>query len=80
MWASPFAVALLNLCGTIPEKSVNYMPKDEALERLREYTKPDFGNDALAWDKWGIDHGMHYRGWSGIPGMLDPPSERILST
>jgi hypothetical protein len=71
MWASPFTIALLNLCNAISVKSANYMPRDVAYDWLKNHTKEDFGYDANAWEQWGKAHDEFYPGWAGISSMVD---------
>jgi hypothetical protein len=70
MWASPFSVALLNLCGDVAAESSNFMGKDGAYEWLKNYSKQDFGYDSLAWEQWGLEHDEFFPGWAGIAAMM----------
>jgi hypothetical protein len=71
MRASPFSLALLNLCGLLPELSLYYSTKEEAYQWLKDNTGQDFGYNGLAWEEWGRTHDKFHSGWTGIASHLE---------
>lgn len=70
MFASPYGVALLNLCQALPRDSVNFMTKMEAYNWLKDHTGQDFGLDPLKWEEWCQKHRKLYPGWGGISSVI----------
>jgi hypothetical protein len=62
MWASPFQVLLYNLREWLPETSLHFISREEALRRLREMTNQDFGSDDFRWEQWGREQRLFYPG------------------
>lgn len=44
-----------NLKQLIPRDSRVYMTREQAYEKLKEYSGQDFGNDIQAWETWCAD-------------------------
>jgi hypothetical protein len=50
---TPYRGLLMNLRGEIPEnRRREYLPRERALELLRQWTGQDFGLDADRWESW----------------------------
>ena len=49
---TPLRMFLMNLRGQIREGRLEFLPREQALEALRESTGQDFGWDADAWEAW----------------------------
>lgn len=55
----PLEGLLLNLKQAIPStRRREYLPKERALELLKEWTGQDFGYDVAAWERWIAEHGQ----------------------
>jgi hypothetical protein len=52
MRATPTKMFLMNLEGSLPEDSMYFIPKAEALAHLKDATGQDFGFDVQAWKTW----------------------------
>jgi hypothetical protein len=54
----PLEGALKNLKQDIPpERRREYLPRERALELLKEWTGQDFGFDVPKWEAWIAEHG-----------------------
>ena len=54
----PLEGALKNLKQEIsPERRREYVPRERALELLKQWTGQDFGYDVEAWEAWIAEHG-----------------------
>jgi hypothetical protein len=54
----PLEGLLLNLKQEIPpHRRREYLPKERALELLKQWTGQDFGDDVAAWERWIAEHG-----------------------
>ena len=57
----PLEVLLLNLKQEIsPVRRREYLPKERALQLLKEWTGQDFGDDVAAWERWIAEHGENF--------------------
>jgi hypothetical protein len=52
---------LLNLAGTIPEGTRQYIPKEAAYELLKKTTGMDFGYDVEKWSHWLKSTGEYWK-------------------
>jgi hypothetical protein len=46
-----------NFRHLLPEDSLYYVPKNEAYEKLKQFSGQDFGDDEKLWEQWGRLHG-----------------------
>ena len=54
----PLEGALKNLKQEIPpERRREYVPRERALELLKQWTGQDFGFDVAKWEAWITEHG-----------------------
>lgn len=54
----PYEGLLRNLRGEIEEGRREFLTKEQALERLRELSGEDFGDDPAAWEEWVKSRGL----------------------
>ena len=54
----PLEGALKNLKQEVPpERRREYIPRERALELLKQWTGQDFGLDVAKWEAWIAEHG-----------------------
>src|SRR5262249_12121164 len=53
----PFLKYLSNLRRESAEGSLYYVPKEEAYQKLKEFSGQDFGYDDRLWEQWGRERG-----------------------
>jgi hypothetical protein len=46
----------------LPERSLYFLPREEALRRLREATGEDFEYHDARWEEWGRKHRLFFPG------------------
>lgn len=60
MLASLPGIWINNLIEAYDKDYVEYMPKEEAYEKLKQATKQDFGYDGDAWRRWFREEAKRY--------------------
>jgi len=58
MFASQFEFLLSNAMECFESSHLYYIPRGEALARLRELSGENFGEDLVAWAEWGARNDM----------------------
>jgi hypothetical protein len=51
---TPFQLYLLNILGEFQPGILGYLSKRTAIERLKELTGQDFGDDVSKWENWAL--------------------------
>jgi hypothetical protein len=74
---TPFRGLLMNLHGEIPQSRRRaFLPPDQALALLRQWTGQDFGMDVDAWEAWLRANTAELRGTRPRTKPAAPPGNK----